>query len=40
MIAGPLKEITISYNGDFMGLDLSPVTTRDSQGDPGACRQG
>jgi D-3-phosphoglycerate dehydrogenase len=27
MVSGPLKEITISYNGDFMGLDLSPVTT-------------
>jgi D-3-phosphoglycerate dehydrogenase len=27
LITGPLKEITVSYNGDFMGLDLSPVTT-------------
>ena len=27
LVKGPLKEITVSYNGDFMGLDLSPVTT-------------
>ncbi|MFY9944153.1 MAG: phosphoglycerate dehydrogenase [Desulfobacterales bacterium] len=27
LVTGPLKEITVSYNGDFMGLDLSPVTT-------------
>jgi len=27
LITGPLKEITVSYTGDFMGLELSPVTT-------------
>ncbi len=27
MIQGPPKEVVVEYNGDFQGLDLSPVTT-------------
>jgi D-3-phosphoglycerate dehydrogenase len=27
MFCGPLKEVSVTFNGDFGGMDLSPVTT-------------
>ncbi|MDJ0722614.1 MAG: phosphoglycerate dehydrogenase [Desulfobacterales bacterium] len=27
LVTGPIKEVAITYSGDFQGLDMSPVTT-------------